>query len=169
MINPFKPFNLGIIAGFVGTVALGLTSTTQAQESVSQEQKNALEIATQLTTQQQPYYQKNGEFNTDVKKLAKELDITLPSSFNYGIRTGFESAYIYVMPAKTDLAEQLKSYIGAAFINPNNKSEMISILCENTKLGRMRPADPKLLMSGDQPTLECGEGSAAVPISEAKK
>jgi hypothetical protein len=171
MIRHFKPSHLMIIGGLlgslVGTLVWGLTLTTKAQDSASQEQKNALHIVTQLTARQKSFYQQNNRFNTDVKKIAKELELTLSPSFNYGIRTGIDSAYIYVMPAKTPLAEQLKSYIGAVFINPNDKSQMRLIICENTKLGRYRPADPKFV-SESQPPLQCGDNSVAVSLSEAQ-
>lgn len=160
--------NVVALAG-VTIALLGSVLAVRAQDSVSEAQSSALDIVTQLTEQQSPYYQKNNKFNTDVKGMAKALNLTLANSFNYGIRTGFEAAYIYVMPAQTPMAEQLKAYIGASFVNPKQKSEMLTIICENTKPGRLRPSDPKLVATGQTVTVICGDSSVPVPSSgEAK-
>jgi uncharacterized membrane protein len=157
-----------VVAGAL-TSSLCIVLTTQAQDSVSKAQSDALNIVTLLTQQQDPYYQKNKKFNTDVKGIAKTSSLTLSDSFNYGIRTGFDAAYVYVMPAQTPMADQLKSYIGAAFVNPKQKSEVLTIICENAKTGRLRPSDPKLVMTEQTATLTCGDSSVPVPITGAKK
>ena len=164
----------GLASLLLGTSLVGVALKTQAQEQLAQEQATALEIATTMTEGQRTYYQKNGKFNVVVKEIAKDLNLTLPSSFNYAVRTSFEGAYIYVLPAQTPRADQLKAYVGGAFIkepqNQNQKPEIITIICESMKTGRRRPADPQVVRGKDlSPTselsLKCGDSSVPVPGS----
>jgi hypothetical protein len=172
MINSCKVFQILTLSGLLTTLLTIIVPQTapitQAQEEPSQAQQEALKIVTQLMTQQKPYYQEHQQFNTDVKKIAKEQDLTLSPSFNYGIRTALNTAYIYVMPAKTPMADQLKSYIGAVTFDPDNPSDMKMILCENTELGRIRPADPQKTSDNSQ-AWKCGNKSQPVSISEKEK
>jgi hypothetical protein len=161
----------GIVSCLVGTVGVGVALKTHAQDAASQEQEAALKIVTKMTEGQRTYYQKTGKFNVVVKDMAKDLNLTLPASFNYGVRTSVDAAYIYVMPAKTSLADQLKAYVGGAFINPNQKSSMLTIICESTKPGRLRPSDPKLMKEQDSSqassmALQCGDSSVQVSGSK---
>lgn len=162
---------------------------TQAQEEVEPQpaeepldpekaQANALEIITKMTEAQRDYYQENGEFQVVIQDMADDLKMTLPSSFNYAVRTSFDGAYIYVLPAKTAIADQLKAYVGGVFIkspekakeNENQKGEIMTIICQTTETGRRRPADPKVARakeasSATEPSLSCGD--TTVPVSNA--
>lgn len=178
MINLLKNSPLlmaGAIASLlVGTGWVGVALKTQAQDSISQEQNTARKIVAKMTEGQRTYYQKNGKFNTVVKEIAQDFDIILPSTFNYAIRTSFEAAYIYVIPAKTPVSEQLKAYVGGAFINQNQNPKIITIICESTNPGRIRPASPQVVRAKDlsqstKMALQCGDSSVQVPDSQVKE
>ncbi len=163
---------------------------TKAQEEVEpqpvEEQLNpetaqakALEIITKMTEAQRNYYQENGEFQVVIQDIADDLNLTLPSSFNYAVRTSFDGAYIYVLPAKTPIADQLKAYVGGAFIkspeeakeNEKQKGEIMTIICQTTETGRRRPVDPKVARakeatSSTEPSLSCGD--TTIPVSNSK-
>ncbi|WP_107667148.1 type IV pilin-like G/H family protein [Cyanothece sp. BG0011] len=184
----------GTLAGLVlGTSLMGVAVTTQAQEEVKPEpeeqeqvmskeeqakqaQAKALELVTKMTEAQRSYYEENGEFQVVIDEIAEDLDLTLPSSFNYGIRTSFQGAYIYVLPSKSPLADQLKAYVGGAFIkspqkeaeNKEQNQEIVTIICETTETGRRRPADPQIARAKDvnsntEPSLSCADSTVPAP------
>ena len=180
---------IGGIASFcLVTSLIGIAVKTQAQEQVApdpkpeqldpeQEQATALEIVTKMTEAQRTYYQKNGKFQVIVPEMAKDLNLTLPTSFNYAVRTSYDGAYIYVQPAQTPIADQLKAYVGGAFIkSPQNQTEnqnpeIITIICQTTKTGRRRPTDPQVARGKESnsttgPSLSCGDSSVQVPDSK---
>ncbi len=175
----------------LGTSLVGIAVKTQAQEQVVSEQEQvvseqgqveleqakALEIITKMTSAQRSYYEKNGKFQVVIDEIAKDNNLTLPSSFNYAVRTSFQGAYIYVLPAKTAIADQLKAYVGGAFIkSPENqkdnetiKGEIVTIICETTETGRRRPADPQVASakensSTSELSLSCADST--VPVSK---
>ncbi|MGB5770566.1 MAG: type IV pilin-like G/H family protein, partial [Crocosphaera sp.] len=120
MTQPLTSKKLWITGGLasllLGTSWVGVAVKTQAQDQaqdqVGQEQATALEIVTKMTEAQRTYYQKNGKFQVVVQEMAEDLNLTLPPSFNYAVRTSFDGAYIYVQPAQTPMADQLKAYVG---------------------------------------------------------
>ena len=182
----------------LGTSVVGVAMKTQAQEEVKPEQDQqeqvmskeeqakqaqakALDVVTKMTEAQSSYYEKNGEFQVVIEEIAKDLDLNLPSSFNYAIRTSFQGAYIYVLPAKTPIADQLKAYVGGAFIkspqknseNQDQKKEIVTIICETTETGRRRPADPQIakakeLSSTTELSLTCADSTVPAPKSNQK-
>ncbi len=191
-----KRWITGTLAGLVlGTSLVGVAMKTQAQEEVQPEQDeqeqvmskeeqakqaqaNALDLVTKITEAQRSYYEENGEFKVVIDEIAEDLDLTLPSSFNYAIRTSFQGAYIYVLPAKTPIADQLKAYVGGAFIkspekdleNKEEKKEIVTIICETTETGRRRPTDPQIarakeLSSTAELSLSCGDSTVPAPKS----
>ena len=190
-----KPSNYVWITGGIASLLLaaslgGSPLKTQAQEEVEPQtaqeqldpekaQATALEIITKMTEAQRNYYQEDGEFKVVIQEIAEDLDLTLPSSFNYAVRTSFDGAYVYVLPSKTPIADQLKAYVGRVFIkspekakeNENQKGEIITIICETTKTGRRRPTDPtvaraKEATSATEPSLSCGETTVRVSPSQ---
>ncbi|MDJ0730788.1 MAG: type IV pilin-like G/H family protein [Crocosphaera sp.] len=189
----------GTLAGLIlGTGLMGVALKTQAEEEVKPEeneqeqvmskeeqakqaQEEALDLVTKMTEAQRSYYEENGEFQVVIDEIAKDLDLTLPSSFNYAIRTSFQGAYIYVLPAKSPIADQLKAYVGGAFIkspekdleNQDQKKEIVTIICETTETGRRRPADPQIarakeLSSNTELSLTCGGSTVPAPKSDQK-
>ena len=175
---------IGGLASFcLVTSLIGIAVKTQAQEQVApepeqvdpkQEQATALEIVTKMTEAQRTYYQENGEFQVIVQEMAEELNLTLPTSFNYAVRTSYDGAYIYVQPAQTPIADQLKGYVGGAFIkSPQNQTEnqnqeIITIICQTTKTGRRRPTDPQVARgkATTETSLSCGDSSVQVQDSK---
>jgi CHASE3 domain sensor protein len=84
----------GSIAVLVGSgVLLGVGLTTQAQNNPDQDQNTALQAVAKMTEGQRTYYQKNGKFRAIVKNIQKDFGITLPSTFNYAVRTTSEAAF----------------------------------------------------------------------------
>ncbi|MDJ0507649.1 MAG: type IV pilin-like G/H family protein [Crocosphaera sp.] len=184
----------GVASLFLAAGLGGFSLKTQAQEAVEPQttqeqleeqldpekaQATALEIITKMTEAQRNYYQENGEFKVVIQEIAEELNLNLPSSFNYAVRTSFDGAYVYVLPSKTPIADQLKAYVGRVLIkspekakeNENQKGEIITIICQTTKTGRRRPTDPKVARakeanSATEPSLSCGD--TTVPISNSQ-
>lgn len=166
----------GAIASLVLAGGLfGLSLATQAQSQADQDQNAALQAVAKMTEGQRTYYQNNGQFKAVVKDIKKDFGITLPTTFNYAVRTTSEAAYSYVIPAKsTPVTNQLTAYVGAAFITPNQDPKITTIICQNTKPGQIRPADPQLVRGTDlaNPTklaLQCGDFSVQVPESEVNE
>lgn len=168
-----------LIVGAIATVLLGsgllaLALRTQAQNQVAQDQNIALQVVAKMTEGQRTYYQDNGKFLAPIKDLQKDFGLTLPSTFNYAVRTTSEAAYVYIIPARSPIASQLKAYVGGAFITPNQNPEITTIICQSKTPGQIRPADPQLVRGTDftQPTklaLQCGDFSVQVPASEVTK
>jgi hypothetical protein len=170
-----KPLNVHPL-GIIGAIALilGLALTTEAQEQANQDQKAALQAVAKMTEGQRTYYQKNGKFRATVDNIQQDFGITLPSSYDYAVRTTSEAAYSYVIPAQTPLKSKLKAYVGAAFITPQQNPKITTIICENTQPGQIRPADPQLVRGTDlanptKLTLQCGDFSVQVPASEVNE
>lgn len=163
------------IAISIGVSVLGLSLNTQAQEQseVDQNQNAALQAVAKMTEGQRTYYQKNGKFQAEVNDVQKDFGVTLPTTFDYAIRTTDEAAYSYVIPAQsTPLTDKLKAYVGAAFITPNQEPKITTIICENTTPGQSRPADPQIVRDPLDPnvlTFQCGDFSVEVPASEVNK
>jgi hypothetical protein len=176
LLNPKQVWITGAFALLaLGGGLFGISAATQAQSKADQDQNAALQAVAKMTEGQRTYYQKNGKFKTIVKDLKKDFGITLPSTLNYAVRTTSEAAYSYVIPAKsTPLTGKLKAYVGGAFITPKQNPKIITIICQNTKPGQIRPADPQLVRGTDpaNPTklaLQCGDFSTEVPASEVNE
>lgn len=156
----------------LGASVFGLSLGTQAQSQADQDQNTALQVVARMTEGQRTYYQNNGQFRAVVNDLQKDFGITLPSSFNYAVRTTAEAAYNYVIPATSSpLTGKLKAYVGGAFITPNQNPEITTIICESTTPGQVRPADPQLVRGTDlanltKLALQCGDFSVEVPASK---
>ena len=145
------------------------------KEQVQQAQAKALEIITKMTKAQQVYYEKNGEFQVVIDEIAEDNDLTLPSTFNYAVRTSFQGAYIYVQPSKTPIANKLTGYVGGVFIksldkakdNETQKGEVVTIICQTKETGRRRPGDPKVarpkdVNSSGELSLSCADSTVPV-------
>ncbi|PSF30984.1 hypothetical protein C7H19_23450 [Aphanothece hegewaldii CCALA 016] len=154
-----------------GTGLIGLGLSTQAQSQTDQDQNAALQVVAKMTEGQRTYYQENGQFRPPIKDIKKDFGLTLPTTFDYAVRTTSEAAYSYVIPAKSPQTSQLKAYVGGAFITPDQNPKITTIICENTTPGQVRPADPQLVRGSDptNPTklsLQCGDFSTQVAASE---
>lgn len=160
----------GLIAVLVGSGLLsGVELTTQAQNNPTQDQNTALQAVAKMTEGQRTYYQKNGKFRAIVKNIQKDFGITLPSTFNYAVRTTSEAAYSYIIPAKSG---ELRGYVGAAFLTPNQTPKITTIICENNNPGQNRPADPQLVrdpLNTKKLSLQCGQFSFEVPQSQVNE
>ncbi|WP_323299521.1 type IV pilin-like G/H family protein [Crocosphaera sp. UHCC 0190] len=155
----------------LGTGIVGFSLITQAEDQADQDQNIALQVVAKMTEAQRTYYQNNGNFRAPINDLKKDFDLTLPPTFNYAVRTTSEAAYSYVIPAQSKVSGQLKAYVGGAFITPNQTPKITTIICESTKPGQIRPADPQLVRGTDlaNPTklaLQCGDFSVRVPDSK---
>lgn len=166
----------GAIASLVlGGGFFGFSLATKAQSQADQDQNAALQAVAQMTEGQRTYYQTNGKFRAVVDNIQQDFGITLPSTFDYAVRTTSEAAYSYVIPAQsTPATGQLKAYVGAAFITPNQDPKITTIICESNKPGQIRPADPQLVRGTDlaNPTklaLQCGDFSVEVPASRVNQ
>ena len=171
----------------LGTSLVAMPSQTQAEEQVEQQpvlsekeqvkqaQANALEIITKMTAAQRSYYQENGEFEVVINKIAEDNNLTLPSTFNYAVRTSFQGAYIYVQPSDNPIADQLTGYVGGVFIkspekakdNETQKGEIVTIICQTKETGRRRPADPRVARPKDSSStsdlsLSCADSTVPV-------
>lgn len=169
--NVPRLISVAIATVLFGSGLFGLTLKTEAQNQINQDQNIALQVVAKMTEGQRTYYQKNGQFLAPIKDLQKDFGVTLPSTFNYAVRTTSEAAYVYIIPAQSPVASQLKAYVGGAFITPNQDPEITTIICQSKTPGQIRPADPQLVRGIDfaQPTklaLQCGDFSVQVPASE---
>ena len=173
-VNKISILMLGIIS-FVLLSFLGqkffLIAPVQAKDSQpDQDQNAALQAVAKMMEGQRTYYQKNGKFRATVDNIQQNFGITLPQSIDYAVRTTSEAAYSYVIPSQSPLKGQLRAYVGAAFITPNQNPKITTIICENNQPGTIRPADPQLVRGTDlnNPTklaLICGDFSVQVPAS----
>ena len=171
----------------LGTSLVAMPSQTQAEEQVKQQsmlsekeqvkqaQAKALEIITKMTAAQRSYYQENGEFEVVINKIAEDNNLTLPSTFNYAVRTSFQGAYIYVQPSDNPIANKLTGYVGGVFMkspekakdNETQKGEIVTIICQTKETGRRRPGDPKVarpkdLSSSTELSLSCADSTVPV-------
>jgi hypothetical protein len=163
-------FRFGIaIAGL--QVAMAVTETSaQAQGQVNIDQNAALTAVAKMTEAQRTYYNKHRRFQANIASLQQDFAITLPSSFNYAARTTTYSAYNYVIPTQPANTGSLKAFVGATFFTPGEKPKMITIICQNTQPGQIRPADPILVLGTAiaNPTgsiVQCGDFSTQVSAS----
>lgn len=130
----------------------------------------ALQAVAKMMEGQRTYYQKNGRFRATIDNIQQDFGISLPTTFDYAVRTTSEAAYSYVIPTQSPLKGQLKAYVGAAFLTPNQNPQITTIICENNQPGTVRPADPQLVRGTDlnnptQLALICGDFSVQVPAS----
>jgi hypothetical protein len=51
-----------------------------------------------------------------------------------------------VIPNQPAYTGQLKAYIRATLMTPGEHPKMITIICQNTQPGQIRPADPSLAL-----------------------
>jgi hypothetical protein len=142
--------------------------------SVNQAQNAALKAVAKMTEGQRTYYQNHGNFRAQVSNIQQDFGITLPNTFDYAVRTTSEAAYSYVIPTQSPLSNQLKAYVGAAFITPGQNPKITTIICQNTEPGQIRPADPQLIRGTDlnnpsKLALQCGDFSVQVPASEVNE
>jgi hypothetical protein len=169
------PLIAGAIASLgLGTSVFGLSLASQAQGQADSDQNAALQVVAKMTEGQRTYYQNNGQFQAVVNDLQKDFGVTLPSTFDYAVRTTSEAAYSYVIPAQSPMAGKLKAYVGGAFITPNQDPKITTIICESTTPGQVRPADPQLVRGTDlaNPTklaLQCSDFSVQVPASKVNE
>ncbi len=107
-----------------------------------------------LIQAQKSYYLQRGYFTGEFYNL----EVDLPSDYNFAIRTTTRSAYHYAIP---DNPNQ-KAYVSATFLERNSTADnpqMVSIICEANELGRTRPADPAYRVDG---SLICSRGTQEV-------
>ena len=158
------------VLGFSEPSFLAMAPVYAQDTSVDQAQNTALKVVAKMTEGQRTYYQNNGNFRAQVDNIQQDFGITLPSTFDYAVRTTSEAAYSYLIPAQSPLSSQLKAYVGAAFITPGQNPQITTIICQNTQPGQTRPADPQLVRGTDlnNPTklaVICGDFSVQVPAS----
>ena len=154
-------------------LAPGATETSaqiQSQNQLNLDQNAALGAVAKMTEAQRTYFRKNGRFQANITSLQQDFAITLPSSFNYAARTTTYSAYNYVIPTQAANTGSLKAYVGATFMTPDQTPKMITIICQNTQPGQIRPADPILVLgtaianpSGN--IVQCGDFSTRISAS----
>ncbi|MEG3438308.1 type IV pilin-like G/H family protein [Pannus brasiliensis CCIBt3594] len=163
-----------LIALSIAANGAGADLISQAGSPVDRDQNAALQAVAKMTEGQRTYYQNNGNFRAKVDSIQQDFGVTLPDTFNYAVRTTSEAAYSYVIPARSPVSGQLKAYVGAAFITPNQDPKITTIICQSTTPGQARPADPQLVRGTDfnNPTklsLQCGDFSVQVPASEVNE
>jgi hypothetical protein len=142
----------------------------QPKAGQSADQNQALTAVSKMMEGQRTYYQKNGRFQATISAVQRDFGFTLPASFSYAIRTTTYSAYSYVIPNQPAYTGQLKAYVGATFMTPGQNPKMITIICQNTQPGQIRPADPSLVLGSFtlNPTgsiVQCGNFSTQISAS----
>ncbi|MFZ0409823.1 MAG: type IV pilin-like G/H family protein [Cyanobium sp.] len=154
----------------VASPAIAPPLTPQPLSPSNPDQSAALQAVAKMTEGQRTYYQKNGRFRATISDIQRDFGITLPTSFNYAVRTTTEAAYSYVIPVQSTKTGQLKAYVGAAFLTPNQTPMITTIICQNLQPGQIRPADPQLALGTlvDNPKgriVQCGNASVKVKAS----
>ncbi|MDJ0526642.1 MAG: type IV pilin-like G/H family protein, partial [Microcystis sp. M53603_WE2] len=139
MRKPNRHFSLAFLVSSLALLATGNLTLSQTGNSIAQDQNAALQAVAKMTEGQRTYYQNNGNFRAKVDNVQDDFGVTLPKTFDYAIRTTSEAAYSYVIPARSTVSNQLKAYVGAAFITPNQDPKITTIICQNTNPG---PAIP---------------------------
>ena len=114
---------LGVLILGAGFFGLGV-ATGAGEEETPSEQDEALNAVVKIATGQRTYYQDNGKFLDRVDDLEKVFGITLPSDYDYAIRTTDEAVYNYVIPT----SDSLKAYVGATFLAFEGSSELTTII-----------------------------------------
>jgi hypothetical protein len=145
-------------------------AATPSNSGQSADQNQALNAVAKMMEGQRTYYQKNGKFQATISAVQRDFGFNLPTSFNLAIRTTTYSAYSYVIPNQPAYTGQLKAYVGATFMTPGQNPKMITIICQNTQPGQIRPADPSLVLGSFtlNPTgsiVQCGNFSTQVSAS----
>jgi hypothetical protein len=145
-------------------------AATPSNSGQSTDQNQALNAVAKMMEGQRTYYQKNGKFQAKISAVQRDFGFNLPTSFNLAIRTTTYSAYSYVIPNQPAYTGQLKAYVGATFMTPGQNPKMITIICQNTQPGQIRPADPSLVLGSFtlNPTgsiVQCGNFSTQVSAS----
>jgi hypothetical protein len=148
----------------------GQSNAGQPMAGQSADQNQALTAVSKMMEGQRTYYQKNGRFQATVSTVQRDFGFTLPTSFSFAIRTTTYSAYSYVIPNQPAYTGQLKAYVGATFMTPGQNPKMITIICQNTQPGQIRPADPSLVLGSFtlNPTgsiVQCGNFSTQISAS----
>jgi len=150
--------------------AIAQSNAGQPMTGQSVDQNQALTAVSKMMEGQRTYYQKNGRFQATVSTVQRDFGFTLPTSFSFAIRTTTYSAYSYVIPNQPAYTGQLKAYVGATFMTPGQNPRMITIICQNTQPGQIRPADPSLVLGSFtlNPTgsiVQCGNFSTQISAS----
>jgi hypothetical protein len=174
MLHTYRYFSLVFLAGSLAILGTENPILGQAGSPVDRDQNAALQAVAKMTEGQRTYFQSNGKFRDKVNDVQKNFGVTLPKTFDYAIRTTSEAAYSYVIPARSSVTGQLKAYVGAAFVTPNQDPKITTIICQNTTPGQVRPADPQLVRGTDfnNPTklaIQCGDFTVQVPASEVNQ
>jgi hypothetical protein len=114
-----------------------------------------------MNRSQQAYYLENNAFSNSFESLGVGIR-TQTTNYEYSTRVTKTAAFNYGI-SRTG-KKDIKSYVGGVFLVPGtnldpkvdkDKMTTVSILCEATSPGNIRPADPMLQQS--VPT--CGSGS----------
>jgi hypothetical protein len=156
--------------GLQPLIASAQSNAGQANTGPSADQNQALTAVSKMMEGQRTYYQKNGKFEATVSTVQRDFGFKLPTSFSFAIRTTTYSAYSYVIPNQPAYTGQLKAYVGATFMTPGQNPKMITIICQNTQPGQIRPADPSLVLGSFtlNPTgriVQCGNFSTQISAS----
>lgn len=173
-MNKISILMFGIISSvlfsFLGQ-KFSLIAPVQAQDNPTDQAQNAaLQAVAKMTEGQRTYYQTNGQFRATVDNIQQDFGVVLPQTFDYAVRTTSGAAYSYVIPNQSPLKGQLKAYVGAAFLTPNQSPKITTIICQNNQPGTIRPADPQLVRGTDlnnpaKLAVICGDFSVQVPAS----
>jgi len=161
---------LRVVAALAAGGLVGSGLPAAAQVPASPDQKAALRAVAKMMEGQRTYYQKNGSFRATVSNIQQDFGITLPSTFDYAVRTTTEAAYSYVIPAQGPKVGLLNAYVGAAFLTPSQNPKITTIICMNIQPGQIRPSDPQLVLGTlvANPTgrlVQCGDASIEVKAS----
>lgn len=114
-----------------------------------------------MNRSQQAYYLDNKAFSNSFESLGIGIR-PQTTNYEYSTRATKTAAFNYAISRKGK--KDIKSYVGGVFLVPatnldpkvdKDKMTIVSILCEATSPGNIRPADPMLQQS--VPT--CGSGS----------
>jgi hypothetical protein len=184
-VNPLANRIRLAIAGaclIIGLQPLGASGQPNGPQSTkgpsnsgqSSDQNQALTAVAKMMEGQRTYYQKNGKFQATVSAVQRDFGFSLPATFSFAIRTTTYSAYSYVIPNQPAYTGQLKAFVGATFMTPGEHPKMITIICQNTQPGQIRPADPSLVLGSFtlNPTgsiVQCGNFSTQVSASVVNK
>jgi len=169
--NPYPMFSrFAILAGVLSIGFQPFGSPILAGGPSVNDQSQALTAVAKMMEGQRTYYQKNGRFQASISSVQRDFVFTLPADFSYAIRTTTYSAYSYVIPNQPAYTGQLKAYVGATFMTPGEHPKMITIICQNTQPGQIRPADPTLVLGSFtlNPTgsiVQCGNFSTQISAS----
>lgn len=171
MASPLQIFsNLSLSLALLTLGLQPLGSQCLAGESNNLDQNQALAAVAKMMEGQRTYYQKNGRFQAAISRVQRDFGFSMPADFSYAIRTTTYSAYSYVIPKQPAYTGQLKAYVGATFMTPGEQPKMITIICQNTQPGQIRPADPSLVVGSfnlnpSGSIVQCGNFSTQISAS----